>query len=439
MTPEEEEKLKKGIQTNEPATSTGSGSKQSDWDKLNDQVGDSNPSDIKVAGGAGEWIQNSKVQSGNTATSGGFNHAEQQTKIDIDSDGENFQPVALDYAPGKFKFNGDDPDGLLAQISRYSKKPEWDAGREDRLKRVARVNALGDLMKHLGAFAGGGYAPVEKRQENKATLRAFQELDRMRELYDARNDSYNDKQVGYLLNAHNAGLQKHSFDENIKFQAAKLNNEQQIKSREKKAAIETTNGTTQISNSESGSKNSSNGWQNGSKNMESSKVGGSGSGKDMVRVYLGPNETVSIPKSTLENRMNLKSIFDGIKQYVPDIEWPKGKPIYGYVKDDKGNYIEKTNGEYVKDVVGYEAPSSEQIFETITTAARENPKAKNILMNLSGIEVENFQGGQSHPSTRPKSGEVPFPNAPLPSSAVPSPGNGPTSEEEDPDSQYEVQ
>lgn len=81
-------------------------------------------------------------------------------------------------------------NGLTALFK--PEEPKWDASREEHLQKVAKLNAFTDFLKHLGAFAGAGYAPVEKRQENQNVLRAFAELDKLRDTYKADKDRYND-------------------------------------------------------------------------------------------------------------------------------------------------------------------------------------------------------------------------------------------------------
>lgn len=120
-----------------------------------------------------------------------------RTEVTGDTSGWN-EPAEYDFkAPEKKEYKYNPDEGLWSMFG--PKEPEYDAGREERLKRLARVNAFGDFVKHLGAFAGGGYAPVERRGENKPVLSAFQDLDRMREVYDAKQDQYNDKKLSLRM------------------------------------------------------------------------------------------------------------------------------------------------------------------------------------------------------------------------------------------------
>lgn len=93
--------------------------------------------------------------------------------------------------PVRKKFEYDSQNGLATLFK--PKEPKWDANREEHLQKVAKLNAFTDFLKHLGAFAGGGYAPVEKRQENQNVLRAFAELDKLRDTYKSDVDKYNNQ------------------------------------------------------------------------------------------------------------------------------------------------------------------------------------------------------------------------------------------------------
>jgi hypothetical protein len=83
------------------------------------------------------------------------------------------------YDPAHFTYvKKDIPDmtNHFAQVFDATyKKPQEDTEDADRLRRVAKMQALGDLFKHLGNFAGQGYAPVERRQDN---ARLYQTLAR---------------------------------------------------------------------------------------------------------------------------------------------------------------------------------------------------------------------------------------------------------------------
>lgn len=127
------------------------------------------------------WVHTGRNVQDSEATS--------RTKVNTDTDGWD-KPVDYNFnAPVREESKFDLSKGFWNAIQ--PQKPAFDEERAERLKRLARVNAFGDFMKHLGAFAGSGYAPTEKRQENKNVLRAFAELDKMRELYDNRMDKYN--------------------------------------------------------------------------------------------------------------------------------------------------------------------------------------------------------------------------------------------------------
>lgn len=144
-------------------------------------------------GGVG-W---NRIQVGETRSTGSSTSG---MKVNMDTTGwdkpADYAFKAPEHAP--FKYN--EADGIMGLFK--PKEPEYDAAREERLKRIARVNAFGDFVKHLGAFAGGGYAPTEKRGENQAVLRAFNDVDRMREVYDARKQQYDDKVLGLNIQDH---------------------------------------------------------------------------------------------------------------------------------------------------------------------------------------------------------------------------------------------
>lgn len=132
------------------------------------------------------------VKTGENRTSGS---SEARTVITGDTTGWD-KPTEYDFkAPERERYKYNPDEGILSVFR--PKEPEWDANREDRLNRLARVNAFGDFVKHLGSFSGGGYAPTEKRGENKGVLRAFAELDKMRDVYESRKDKYNDQLFGW--------------------------------------------------------------------------------------------------------------------------------------------------------------------------------------------------------------------------------------------------
>lgn len=97
------------------------------------------------------------------------------------------------------------PEGILSQMRQFSGLSKEDE-RMKRLDRVAKVNAFGDLMKHLGAFAGGGYAPTQKRTENPGVLSALQKIDRIREQQHVRPERFGDRLNDWLKNAYRSGL-----------------------------------------------------------------------------------------------------------------------------------------------------------------------------------------------------------------------------------------
>lgn len=245
-----------------------------------------------------QWVQDARVTSGGTSSQSGHTVNKQRTEIDIDPDADYFKSVGVDYTPEKFSYNPDDSDGFFAQMRKYAQKPEFDEERARRIEKVAKVNALGDLMKHLGAFAGGGYAPTTKRGENRNVLRAFQELDKMRNLYDERLNRYNDKMEQYAVAGRNEALQRYNAEESRKLNLAidKANREQRALDR--KADIALKKGTTQISESDSKQNGSRSGWQNSSKNMLD-KAGGGSSKNDKIFTYRDTDGVFNLDKSRL--------------------------------------------------------------------------------------------------------------------------------------------
>ena len=348
-----------------------------------------------------QWVQDARVTSGGTSSQSGYTFNKQWTKIDIDPDADYFKSVGVDYTPEKFSYNPDDSDGFFAQMRKYAQKPEFDEERARRIEKVAKVNALGDLMKHLGAFAGGGYAPTTKREENRNVLRAFQELDKMRNLYDERLNRYNDKMEQYAVAGRNEALQRYNAEESRKLNLAidKANREQRALDR--KADIALKKGTTQISESDSEQNGSRSGWQNSPKNMLD-KAGGGGSKNGSINLYAGPGDVIPISKSSLEDRTNLKSIFDTAKRYVPNIEYPKGKPIYGIAKDKNGEYLLDDSGKPIRDIIGYEPPSYEQIAEVVSGLIREIPAVRSVVADIAGVDTVNRPAGQRQNSYYPK-------------------------------------
>jgi hypothetical protein len=83
-------------------------------------------------------------------------------------------------------------------------KPEDNKDNQDRLRRMAKVQALGDLFKHIGTFAGGrGYAPVERRQDNNRLYQILGMAEEDRKQQEAKEDRYRNAEVSYLLNDYN--------------------------------------------------------------------------------------------------------------------------------------------------------------------------------------------------------------------------------------------
>lgn len=266
------------------------------------------------------WVQNEKVVSSSTGTRNSNSTSTQKTDIDVDLNDEMYQPVEIDYTPEKFKYDDQSEDGLLKQIGKYIKRPEFDKERAERLKRVARVNAFGDLMKHLGAFAGGGYAPTQKRQENQGVLRAFQELDKMRDLYDSRMDKYNNAMAGYAVADRNEALNRYNSDESRKLQLALAQAGYNKAAKDLRAGIDTKRNTVSTNENVSKGTERSEGVKSSSKNMLTTLPGGgSGSKKDNVFIYRDTDGVFNLDKSRLTQFYStLEKNRDKIKSMSPE-------------------------------------------------------------------------------------------------------------------------
>lgn len=195
----------------------------------------------------------SPVQTGETRTNGS---STSRTSINGETDGWD-KPTGYSFtAPAEkkdFKFN--ENEGILSVFK--PDEPVYNEDRDERLRRVARVNALGDFMKHLGSFAGAGYAPVERRQENKGVLRAFAQLDKMRDLHDARKEKYDDKVFGLKAQEYAYQRGQHDVDYDREYRRAekdadlKFQSDERIRASKEKAYWEskTTRTNTQSSTS----------------------------------------------------------------------------------------------------------------------------------------------------------------------------------------------
>lgn len=135
-----------------------------------------------------EWVP---IKVGENRTSGTTTTS---TQITGDVTGWD-KPTDFNFkAPVREKYVYDPNSGFMSALK--PPEPERDVEREERMKKVARVNAFGDFVKHLGDFSGGGYAPTEKRTENQNVLRALHEVDKLQDLYAAQKEKHNDKLFG---------------------------------------------------------------------------------------------------------------------------------------------------------------------------------------------------------------------------------------------------
>lgn len=240
-----------------------------------------------------------------------------RTDINLTPEEEkNFEAVEVDYKPEPFKYNPNSTDNLLAQISKYYKPPVPDEEREKRLQSIARVNAFGDLMKHLGALAGGGYAPTERRQENKNVLRVFQELDKMRDLYNQEKGRYDDTMARYAIADRNEALQRHNAEQARKIQLDIDAANREERARGKRAEVALKRGTTTTAENVGKNmiyKNMVDGLLGG-KNGASGRKGGSSSDDKVDFVYRDTDGVFNFDKSRLvQFYSNLEKNQDKIK------------------------------------------------------------------------------------------------------------------------------
>ena len=106
-------------------------------------------------------------------------------------------------------------DMVFAKKNPY---PYTDLDEEDRIRRVAKMQALGDLFKHLGNFAGLGNAPVEKRQDN---ARLYQTLAKS----DAERARISALQIEYLKSQNKYSTDMDKFYNNMLQKRAKADQE----------------------------------------------------------------------------------------------------------------------------------------------------------------------------------------------------------------------
>lgn len=259
----------------------------------------------------------SPVQTGETRTNGS---STSRTSINGETDGWD-KPTGYSFtAPAEkkdFKFN--ENEGILSVFK--PDEPVYNEDRDERLRRVARVNALGDFMKHLGSFAGAGYAPVERRQENKGVLRAFAQLDKMRDLHDARKEKYDDKVFGLKAQEYAYQRGQHDVDYDREYRRAekdadlKFQSDERIRASKEKAYWESK--TTRTNTQSSTSKKYGNGDLLNAE-LEARRKRGAGSEKSGGFVYRATDGEFSLDAdrltqfySTLEkNRDEIKKMSD---------------------------------------------------------------------------------------------------------------------------------
>lgn len=100
----------------------------------------------------------------------------------------------------------------------------------------AKALAWGNLITNLAKLGGWGYAPVVK-EDNAPLMKAFAEVDRMRELYDRTSDAYNQAGRQMRQNYIESARAAHNASEKAKWDAEQkrvdLINEAALKNRAK--------------------------------------------------------------------------------------------------------------------------------------------------------------------------------------------------------------
>jgi hypothetical protein len=110
--------------------------------------------------------------------------------------------TAAGYNPAAFEYTEQEiPDrtNYFAQVfDATHKAPQENTEYTDRLRRVAKMQALGDLFKHLGNFAGRGYAPVERRQDNARLYQTLARSDAERARVEALAEQHRRDRQSYI-------------------------------------------------------------------------------------------------------------------------------------------------------------------------------------------------------------------------------------------------
>jgi hypothetical protein len=109
---------------------------------------------------------------------------------------EGYEPAQ--YEPAKLTPQQDRTNYYAQIFGSVNPPPEANKDEEDRLRRTAQIQALGDLFKHLGNFAGAGHAPVEKRQENIRLYQTLDKIDANRARVEALANQYKQNRQAYI-------------------------------------------------------------------------------------------------------------------------------------------------------------------------------------------------------------------------------------------------
>ena len=128
----------------------------------------------------------SQTQTSSTSTNSG--QSVKTKTFDPELYAQNIAAASFMPEPEKYERTPYDPDGTRAQTfkdvmareqARRDRQAQTYLNEGDRLRRKGRYLAWADFLNSLGQIAGHGYAPT-KEMDNRRTLQAFDNLDKMR-------------------------------------------------------------------------------------------------------------------------------------------------------------------------------------------------------------------------------------------------------------------
>lgn len=109
---------------------------------------------------------------------------------------QQYNPAQLDYEDEPYV---DRRAYFMDLFGKVNPAPVDDADKEARLQRVAKLQALGNLFKNLGEFAGGrGYAPVERQQDNGRLWQTLGQSEAERERRRGLEEQYRQSQLSWV-------------------------------------------------------------------------------------------------------------------------------------------------------------------------------------------------------------------------------------------------